>query len=101
MAIDFAHVVGFDWDQGNRRKSADKHGVNQSEAEEMFFGVRLLVSGDEAHSAGEPRYHALGSTGGGRRLHVTFTPREHGTKIRVISARGMSRKERMRYESES
>jgi len=34
----------------------------------------------------------------GRLLHVTFTLRHEGTRIRVISARDMHRKERLRYE---
>jgi len=43
------------------------------------------------------RYHALGMTHAGR-LHITFTLREDGTLIRVISARDMHRKERSIYE---
>ncbi|MBI4302687.1 MAG: BrnT family toxin, partial [Chloroflexi bacterium] len=45
--------------------------------------------------------HALGKTADGRRLHVTFTLRGNGKKIRVISARDMNRKERIRYEQEA
>lgn len=45
-----------------------------------------------------PGCHALGTTEGGRMLHVSFTLRDEGTKIRVISARDMHRKERTRYE---
>jgi len=45
--------------------------------------------------------HALGVTGAGRRLHNTFTLREEATRIRVISARDMHRKERSRYEQET
>jgi uncharacterized protein len=36
-----------------------------------------------------------------RPLHVTFTLRGAGTRIRVISARDMSRKERARYAQEN
>ena len=57
-----------------------------------------LVVEDVAHSAGESRFHALGTTAAGRGLHVTFTLRAEGTKIRVISARDMNRKERLLYE---
>ncbi len=46
----------------------------------------------------EPRFHGLGETSAGRRLHLTFTLRFDGTKIRVISARDMHRKERATYE---
>jgi uncharacterized protein len=95
--IDFERIVGFDWDDGNARKS-DKHGVSQSEAEQIFFDVSLLMVADADHSTDESRYHALGTTLDGRRLHVTFTLRGDGTRIRVISARGMHRKERQIYE---
>jgi uncharacterized protein len=96
--IDLSRIVGFDWDDGNRRKSVDKHSVDQAEAEEVFASDRLLIMEDVKHSQAEPRYQALGQAVLGRCLHVTFTLRGEGTKIRVISARDMSRKERANYE---
>lgn len=98
--FDWTHIVGFNWDAGNARKSADKHGVTQAEAEQVFFNQPLLILSDTAHSGQEQRYHALGSTDGARTLHITFTLRIRaaGTLIRVISARDMHRKERVRYE---
>jgi hypothetical protein len=97
--IDLERIVGFDWDDGNARKN-EKHGISQSEAEQIFFDLRLLMAADPGHSAAEPRHHALGTTLDGRRLHVTFTLRGEGTRIRVISARDMHRKERQIYERE-
>ena len=99
--IDFARIIGFDWDDGNRRKSEDKHGVGQAEAEQAFFNEPLLVTEDTGHSIEEPRFHALGTTDAGRSLHISFTLRAGGTKIRVISARDMHRKELERYEEEN
>lgn len=96
--IDFGRVIGFQWDEGNARKSAVKHGVSQTEAEQVFFNQPLLVVKDLRHSETEPRFHALGVTESARRLHVTFTLREKETKIRVISARDMHRKERKIYD---
>lgn len=95
--LDLDRVVGFEWDQGNDRKN-ERHGVSQSEAEQVFFDARLFVAPDASHSKDEPRYHALGSTFGDRLLHVTFTLRADMTRIRVISARDMHRKERNIYE---
>lgn len=95
--IDWERVTGFDWDAGNARKSADKHGVSQAEAEQIFFNEPLLLVPDAKHSQQEPRYHALGRTDEGRLLHITFTLRAGGTAIRVISARDMHRKERTVY----
>jgi len=91
--FDFDRVVGFEWDEGNARKSEQKHAVSQAEAEQVFFNEPLLIADDILHSQEEPRFHALGKTDDGRLLHLTFTLRQAGTKIRVISARTMSRKE--------
>jgi len=95
--IDLARVVGFDWDAGNARKN-EKHGVSSAEAEQAFFNTPLLMIEDTKHSAREPRFHALGKTDEGRLLHITFTLRNAGQTIRVISARAMHRKERTIYE---
>ena len=98
--IDFGLITGFDWDKGNERKNVESHQVAQFEAEELFFNQPLIVTGDPAHSAQERRWHALGVTDGSRLLHVTFTLRQNNTKIRVISARDMSRRERHIYEKQ-
>ncbi len=94
-------ALGFDWDSGNARKSADKHGVTQAEAEQVFFNEPLLVVGGDRHSDREARFHAFGKTDGAQLMHVTFTMRQSGTLIRVISARPMHSKERRRYEQET
>src|ERR1035441_6880071 len=96
--IDLDQIAGFDWDDGNSRKSADKHDVSQAEAESVFFNDPLIVAEDARHSEREPRFKALGKTAQHRLLHITFTLRQNGTMIRVISARDMHRKERKAYE---
>jgi uncharacterized DUF497 family protein len=95
--IDWGRVTGFDWDEGNARKSADKHSVTQAQAEQVFFNEPLLLVADPKHSRREPRFHALGKTDEGRLLHITFTVPAAGRLIRVISARDMHRKERTVY----
>ena len=99
--IDFSRIEGFDWDDGNSRKSLAKHGVDQTEAEQVFFNDPLLAVQDAEHSVLEARLHALGRTDAGRLLHITFTLRDAGRLIRVISARTMSGKERRCYEQET
>lgn len=96
--IDFEKIEGFDWDAGNDRKSADKHQVSKAEVEQVFFNAPLVLTSDPTHSKIEPRFHALGKTTAGRLLHLTFTLRFDGRKIRPISARDMHRKERRVYE---
>jgi uncharacterized protein len=95
---DLDRITGFEWDDGNSRKSADKHDVSQAEAESIFFNDPLIVVADLKHSETERRFHALGRTAQDRLLHITFTLRQNGTMIRVISARDMHRKERKVYE---
>ena len=98
--IERGAIEGFDWDDGNALKSLEKHGVTQAEAEQVFAGEPLLAE-DAKHSETEARFQALGQSVEGRRLHVTFTLRENGKKLRVISARDMSRKERAIYEQKT
>jgi uncharacterized DUF497 family protein len=96
--IDLDQITGFDWDDGNSRKSADKHDVSQAEAENIFFNDPLIVVEDARHGERERRFNALGKTSQNRLLHITFTLRQNGTMIRVISARDMHRRERKAYE---
>jgi uncharacterized protein len=98
---DLTQIEGFDWDEGNERKSLEKDSVSQSEAEQVFFSFPLFVLEDVRHSQTEPQFQALGKTEAGRLLHVTFTTRMKGKRIRVISARDMHGKERKIYEEKS
>jgi uncharacterized protein len=88
---------GFDWDAGNIRKNQEKHGVAWVEAEQVFFNDPLIAAADETHSMSETRYYVLGRTNAGRELYIVFTLRR--SKIRVVSARDMSRRERKIYRS--
>jgi uncharacterized DUF497 family protein len=88
-------LSGFEWDPGNWRKSELKHGVAAPEAEEALLNDPLCQV-DTRHSGGEQRYVALGVTNEGRHLFVAFTIRR--SRVRIISARPMSRRERMAHE---
>jgi hypothetical protein len=99
--VDFHVIDGFDWDEGNARKSNHKHGVTQVEAEQAFFNAPVVLTPDLKHSQLESRFHLLGKTNADRMLHITFTLRFEGRKIRVISAREMHRKELRIYEEKT
>lgn len=99
--IDLGRIVGFEWDDGNRRKNADKHDVTPAEAEQVFLNKPLLLLDDTEHSAIEHPFHAYGKTHTGRLLQIAFTLRRDATMLRVISARPMSAKERARYGKET
>jgi uncharacterized DUF497 family protein len=95
--LDLSAIEGFEWDGCNTQKSLNKHDVTQAEAEQVFASEPLLAE-DFKHSQVEVRFQALGETNDGRPLHVTFTLRANGRKIRVISARDMNHKERVYYD---
>lgn len=95
--IDWLKIDGFDWDAGNSSKN-ETHHVSLAESEQIFFNEPLLILSDAKHSQQEARNHALGKTNEDRMLHITFTLRKESTKIRVISARDMHKKERAIYE---
>ncbi|MGE5430819.1 MAG: BrnT family toxin [Syntrophomonadaceae bacterium] len=93
------NIRQFNWDQGNINKNWEKHRVAWSEAEEVFFNQPLIIEDDKTHSAEtESRYYALGKTTENRKLFIAFTLRNG--KIRVISARPMSSREREIYNEE-
>ena len=89
--------TGFQWDEGNSAKVAERHDVSPVECEQLFFNVLLIVADDNKHSENEARFYGLGQSDSGRLLFVAFTLREK--LIRVISVRDMSRRERKIYLS--
>ena len=95
---DLTNITGFDWDDGNARKSEKKHDVSMVEAELVFFNDPLLLLEDAKYSQLENSHHTPGKTDEGRLLLITFTLRHSGEKIRVLLARDMRRKERKIYE---
>lgn len=86
--------VEFEWDQHNSTKVRLRHGIAPREAEQPFFHKYTIVF-DQTHSSRERRYQLLGAANDGRILFIVFTVR--GRKVRIISARRASRKERIHY----
>ena len=93
----FEQFSGFQWDKGNIDKNFNKHGVKNEETEEVFLNNPLIYE-DLNHSKVERRYDCLGKTDKGKKLFISFTLRSN--KIRIISARLMNKKERIKYEKE-
>jgi len=88
--------ISFEWDKGNSNKNFKKHNVTNQEAEVCFSNKPFIISEDIKHSRKEKRFQALGKTNRGRLLFLSFTIRKD--KIRIISARDMSKKEEVTYE---
>lgn len=90
-----ADIKDFDWDLWNEVKNFDKHQVDNKECEDVFFNNPRLFEENEARSQKEKRYKVLGLTDRKRQLLVVFTIRHN--KIRIISARDQSKKERLQF----
>lgn len=87
----------FEWDEGNRTKSAAKHAVKTVETEEVFRLGRAVPLGLQiSPSVSEGRLGVVGATASGRIVHVVFVLR--GKKVRPISTRPAKRNERQYYE---
>ena len=93
--IELNELDGFDWDESNRDKNWIAHQVSMGECEEVFFNLPLRLHTDPVHSQAEARSYVLGQTNAGRLLFIAFTVRNN--KVRVISARDLSKKERASY----
>lgn len=93
-------TIVFDWDQWNLQKNEIKHGVSRLEAESAFYDPDYRLFEDQRHtSRGEARFVLYGRSLEARVLMVGFTLR--GRKVRIITARPASRRERRIYERET
>ncbi len=92
----FQEPLTFEWDRGNKDKNWISHRVTHEECEEIFYDPKKVVFKDALHSRHEERYLIIGKTKKGRLLFVVFTERK--SRLRVISARDLNKKEKDLYE---
>ena len=88
--------MDFEWDAEKEAANAQKHGVSFAEAAELFGDPLASTVHDPDHSEEEDRYVIFGKSEKGRYLVAVFTDRDG--RIRLISARQMTRRERIAYE---
>ncbi len=89
----------FEWDEEKARGNLKKHRVSFEEATSAFGDPLALTIPDPLHSEEEDRFITLGESHRGRLLVVVST--ERGAKIRIISARVATRRERKGYEEDA
>ncbi|MFM9972837.1 MAG: BrnT family toxin [Burkholderiales bacterium] len=90
--------MDFEWDEDKAFANEQKHGVTFAEAAEVFGDQLSRSVPDPDHSRDEERFLIFGATAGGRNLVVSYSETE--ARIRLISAREMTRQERRAYELE-
>ncbi len=86
----------FEWDDEKAMANALKHQVTFDEAKTVFDDPLFVDFFDPEHSLEENRFLLAGSSRTGRLLIVSYA--ERGVKIRLISAREMTRSERRDYQ---
>ena len=86
----------FEWDPQKAVSNLVEHGIPFDEACSAFLDFRSVTVEDPIHSVVEARFVLLGYSSVKRLLVVIHTFR--GDRIRIISARIASRKERSIYE---
>jgi uncharacterized DUF497 family protein len=89
----------FEWDEDKAKGNLKKHGVSFAEASTIFGDPLALTIPDPLHSEEEDRFITLGESYRRRLLVACSTDR--GDKIRIISARVATRRERKNYEEGS
>ncbi len=88
----------FEWDLRKEAVNRRKHGVGFREAATVFGDPLATTFPDLDHSALEERFLTIGISASGRLLVVAHTESGDGKRIRIISVRKSTRREREFYE---
>ena len=86
----------FEWDPNKARRNFEIHGVSFDEASTAFKDTLSLTIHDPLHSDEEDRFILIGNSYKNRLLVIVHLEVEN--KIRIISARKATKKERKQYE---
>jgi uncharacterized DUF497 family protein len=87
--------VIYEWDLRKAQTNQRKHGVSFEEAASVFQDARAVTFDDPDHSGEEPREITIGLSTRDRMLFLSHCDRED--RIRIISARRATPKERKQY----
>lgn len=87
----------FEWDDQKNAANKRKHGISFEEAQTVFFDEKAIEFDDPDHSIQEERFILLGISQSLKVLVVCLCYRSDEFKIRIISARKATKKERGVY----
>ena len=86
----------YEWDPAKAAANLGKHRVSFEEAASVFLDPEALTFSDPDHSDEEEREITIGTSSRRRMLFVAHSERDD--RIRIISARRATRRERRQYE---
>ena len=90
-------AIEFEWDEAKNQANIREHGIS-FEMAKRIFDRPVLASPDRRKNYGEDRYVSIGQAGYTALIVVAYTRRDG--RIRLISARPASRKERQIYHEQ-
>lgn len=90
--------MDFEWDRRKAKYNRRKHRISFEEAHTIFSDPLARIFDDPDHSIREDRELIIGHSNRGRLLVVSFTERDD--RVRIISARAATKRERKEYEEE-
>jgi hypothetical protein len=90
-------IDGIIWLEDVERKIWEKHRVQPDEVEAVLESDPHVLFVERGFRQGDDVYAALGRTSGGRYLIVYFVHKPRTREALVVTARGMTRKERRQY----
>jgi uncharacterized DUF497 family protein len=89
--------ISFSWDDRKNGANQKNHRVSFEEAQSVFFDGNAIEYNDPGHSESEDRFLMLGLSYKIRGLVISYTIRQGGKEIRIISARKATKKEQRVY----
>jgi hypothetical protein len=91
--------MNFEWDPRKAEVNLRKHGISFTKAGTVFGDELATTVPNPDHSDEEDRFITIGWSNRGRLLMISHTDR--GDRIRIISARELTPRERKDYEKEN
>ena len=86
----------FEWDDEKAALNLKKHDVSFNEATTVWNDSLYIELIDHKHTLDEKRFYMIGKSEQNRLIVISFTEREN--KVRIISARLLTPRERREYE---
>ena len=91
-------IMEFEWNPQKATANLKKHKISFREAATVFGDMLSVTVFDPDHSLEKDRYITIGLSDTSRLLMISHVDR--GERIRIISARELTRDERKRYEED-
>ena len=91
------------WDPVKAQSNITKHGVTFVQAASVLLDALALTMFDSAHSEFEERWFTIGTSSDGKLLAVSHTYQHTDpihVRMRIISAREATKRERQQYANE-